>query len=121
MEFVVVYASEFHHKYGTIMVDIDPLTLIKKILLLCFLQHESAYSIFRQSYSYLFEKYTLVRTKTKRRMHRTLQSAHECHLKGKLTTAAVDQRIQSYLGILSHANQYELSQTIKNAYWLREP
>lgn len=31
----------------------------------------------------------------------------------------MDQRLQSYLGILSHANQHKLSQALKNAYWVR--
>lgn len=31
----------------------------------------------------------------------------------------MDQMLQSYLGILSHANQHILSQAIKNAYWVR--
>ena len=31
----------------------------------------------------------------------------------------MDQRLQSYLGILSHANQHTIFQAIKNAYWVR--
>lgn len=67
----------------------------------------------------LFERYTLMRTRTKQRMKRRLQAAHSDYLVGKIDVASLDQRIQSYLGILSHANQYTLSQAIKNAYGLR--
>ena len=68
----------------------------------------------------LFEKYTLVRTRTKQRMKKRLKEAYEYYLKGKTDKAQADQRLQSYLGILSHANQHTLSQAIKNAYWVRE-
>jgi hypothetical protein len=36
-----------------------------------------------------------------------------------IDTASLDQRVQSYLGILSHANQHALSLAIKNAYGIR--
>lgn len=68
----------------------------------------------------LFEKYTLMRTRTKQRMKKRLKETYECYLKGKMDTAQVDQRLQSYLGILSHANQHALSQALKNAYLVRE-
>jgi hypothetical protein len=31
----------------------------------------------------------------------------------------MDQQLQSYLGILSHANEYNLSVALKNGYWSR--
>jgi len=68
----------------------------------------------------LFEKYTLVRTRTKQRMKTRLKQGHECYLTGKMDAAQVDQRLQSYLGILSHAKQHTLSQALKNAYWVRD-
>ena len=37
----------------------------------------------------------------------------------EIDNVSLDQRLQSYLGILSHANQHTLSQAIKNAYWVR--
>ncbi len=45
----------------------------------------------------------------------------EIYLQGKIDEVSLDQRLQSYLGILSHANQYTLSQAVKNAYWARMP
>ena len=55
----------------------------------------------------------------KQRMKRRLRAAHADYLDGKMTDTSLDQRVQSYLGILSHANQHTLSQAIKNAYGLR--
>ena len=68
----------------------------------------------------LFADHTLVRTRTKQRMKKRLQDGHEWYLSGETTAAMFDQQIQSYLGILSHANQHNLSDAIKNAYWVRE-
>ncbi len=46
-------------------------------------------------------------------MKKRLKETYDCYLKGKMDTAQVDQRLQSYLGILSHANQHALSQVLK--------
>lgn len=67
----------------------------------------------------LFEKHVLLRTQSKQRMKRRLKEAYESFLIGKTAAAPMDQKLQSYLGILSHANQHRLSQAIKNAYWVR--
>lgn len=40
-------------------------------------------------------------------------------LKGTVDKMKIDQQSQSYLGILSHANQHDLSIGLKNAYWTR--
>jgi hypothetical protein len=67
----------------------------------------------------LFEKHVLMRTRSKQRMKRRLKEGYEKYLIGAVDAAPMDQRLQSYLGILSHANQHTLSQAIKNAYWVR--
>ncbi len=67
----------------------------------------------------LFPHHTLVRTRTKQRMKKRLFDAYGNFLDGEINSIQMDQRLQSYLGILSHANQYDLSQAIKNAYWVR--
>ncbi len=67
----------------------------------------------------LFERHILLRAQTKRRMKKRLKKAHEDYLRCKATADNLDQKIQSYLGILSHADQHTLSQTMKNAYWVR--
>ncbi len=67
----------------------------------------------------LFEKYVLMRTRSKQRLKRRLKEKYEKYLIGEMDAAPLDQVLQSYLGILSHANQHTLSQAIKNAYWIR--
>ncbi|MBS0615368.1 MAG: group II intron reverse transcriptase domain-containing protein [Verrucomicrobia bacterium] len=67
----------------------------------------------------LFSKYRLVRATTKRRIKKRLKETYEQYLEGKIDANFMDQRLQSYLGILSHANQHTLSQALKNAYWVR--
>ena len=52
-------------------------------------------------------------------MKKRLKKAYETYLQGKMDDVSLDQRLQSYLGILSHANQHILSQALKNAYWVR--
>ena len=69
----------------------------------------------------LFFKHTLVRTRTKQRMKKRLKEAYEIFLQGKIDGVSLDQRLQSYLRILSHANQHTLSQAVKNAFWVRNP
>jgi len=54
-------------------------------------------------------------------MKKRLKEAYEIFLQGKIDGVSLDQRLQSYLGILSHANQHTLSQAVKNAYWVRMP
>ena len=66
-----------------------------------------------------FPHHTLVRSRTKQRMKKRLKITFESLLEGEIEAAALDQQLQSYLGILTHADQYFLSQAIKNAYWVR--
>ncbi|HSW86667.1 MAG TPA: reverse transcriptase/maturase family protein [Rhabdochlamydiaceae bacterium] len=68
----------------------------------------------------LFEKYIVTRTRTKQRMKNRLKIMYEDYLVGKIDAALMDQKLQSYLGILSHANQHALSIALKNAYWVRK-
>ena len=67
----------------------------------------------------LFLKHRLLRTRTKRRMKRRLKERYVDYLSGRISQGQMDQSLQSYLGILAHANTYRLAQDLKNAYWLR--
>ena len=67
----------------------------------------------------LFLNHRLLRTRTKQRMQRRLKQNYSKYLDGKIEKTRIDQCLQSYLGILSHANQYELGTALKNAYWVR--
>ena len=50
-----------------------------------------------------------------------LAEAYENYFIGKINPTSMDQKLQSYLGILSHANQHDLSIALKNNYWIRAP
>lgn len=63
-----------------------------------------------------FLHHKLMRVSTKKRMLRRLHYAQELFFANKITPTSMDQRLQSYLGLLSHANQHNLSQAIKNAF-----
>ena len=67
----------------------------------------------------LFPKHQTLRIRTKKRLKRRLKKKHGYYLDGKISIRAMDQCLQSYLGILSHANQHDFSQALKNAYWVR--
>ncbi len=54
--------------------------------------------------------YILPRTKTKRRVF--------TKLKAKIGSESFNQSLQSYLGYLSHANSFRLTQRLKNQIWL---
>lgn len=64
---------------------------------------------YRQGIDFLgyvqFPRYRLLRTKTKRRMLK------------KLKQGVSEQSLQSYLGVLSHANHRKLSEEIKNSFY----
>ncbi|MBF5060019.1 hypothetical protein NEPTK9_001545 [Candidatus Neptunochlamydia vexilliferae] len=65
----------------------------------------------------VFLHHTLLRTKTKKRMFKKLNKKHEKFFKGQVSEESLHQSIHSYLGILSHADQHEVSQTVTNAFW----
>lgn len=59
-----------------------------------------------------FSRHRLLRTRTKK----WIKAAYVSYLKGTIDAQSMDQRLQSYVGILSHASQERLSQALKNAY-----
>lgn len=67
----------------------------------------------------LFLKHRLLRTRTRRRMQRRLRKKYADYLSQRIDRAEMDQSLQSYLGMLSHANAYRLAEGLKNAYWVR--
>jgi RNA-directed DNA polymerase len=69
----------------------------------------------------LFLHHRLLRTSTRRRMQRRLKTKYTAYLQQQIDPTHMDQSLQSYLGILSHANAYHLSQNLKNTYWIRAP
>ena len=62
----------------------------------------------------IFPKFIIPRTKTKKRMFRKIYKQITLYRKDQQNYESLNQMIQSYLGYLSHANAYQLSQDIKN-------
>ena len=67
----------------------------------------------------LFPHHTLVRHRTKQRMKRCLKQAFLLYEEGEVDPLYVDQRLQSTLGILSHAQEHTLSTALQNIYGVR--
>ena len=59
----------------------------------------------------------LLRTKTRQRIFRKLKKRVKEHREGVITEQILEQSLQSYLGVLSHANTYKLSNELKNQFW----
>lgn len=57
--------------------------------------------------------YRLLRTKTKKRMFLKFQNRKKEMLAGKRTGESLGQTVQSYLGMLQHANCYHLTRQLK--------
>lgn len=62
----------------------------------------------------VFPNFILPRTKTKRRIFRKFDKKIQMVKQGKESQESLNQTLQSYLGYLSHANSYKLSQRLKN-------
>lgn len=65
----------------------------------------------------LFPHHRLLRTKTKNRIFRKLRQRIAEHRNGSIGKETVEQSLQSYLGVLSHANAHNLSQELINNFW----
>lgn len=61
--------------------------------------------------------YRLLRNKTKRRMFRKLKERIVAYRNEIISEDSLSDSLQSYLGVLSHANAYHLTQDLKNQYW----
>ncbi len=65
----------------------------------------------------ILPRYRALRTRTKRRMFRKLQLRVTSFKAGTGSESSVESSLQSYLGVLSHANTYRLTEQLKNQYW----
>ena len=59
----------------------------------------------------------VLRTKTKQRMKRKLDERLDSFFEGEIDRYSMNQSLQSYLGVLSHADTHKLEQEIKNKYY----
>ncbi len=62
-------------------------------------------------------EHQVLRTKTKRRMQRKLSQRLDSYFTGEIDSESMNQTLQSYLGILSHADAFDLGQHIRNVYF----
>ena len=61
--------------------------------------------------------YRLLRTKTRQRIFKKLKKRIEEYKKGVANKQTLEQSLQSYLGVLSHADTYKISNELKNQFW----
>ena len=61
--------------------------------------------------------YRQLRTKTKKRILKKLCRRVREHKQGTIPYETVEQSLQSYLGVLSHADTYTFANDLKNQYW----
>ncbi len=65
--------------------------------------------------------YSVVRTKTKQRIFRRLRRRVTEFKQGIVDEQCVDQSLQPYRGVLSHANCYRVRQEMENQTWFLKP
>lgn len=61
--------------------------------------------------------YRLIRSKTKKRIFKRLKKRIVEYKTGKIEKQSLNQSVQSYLGVLCHANTRNLSQELLNRFW----
>lgn len=64
-------------------------------------------------------RHRVLRTTTKRRMKRKMGRRLSEYIAGEIDESSMNQTLQSYLGMLSHANCFELTNDIKNVFCWR--
>jgi hypothetical protein len=62
----------------------------------------------------ILPRHRLVRKRTKKRILRKFRKKVLLYKSGAISEKTLEQSLQSYLGILSHADAYEFSQFLKN-------
>lgn len=58
-----------------------------------------------------------LRTRTKRKIPKKIKEMVYSYKSGKISELTLFSSLQSYLGVMSHANAYKLSQEIQNKFW----
>ena len=65
----------------------------------------------------VFPHHILVRPKTRKRMIKKLKQKVDSYKRGLVSKDNLMQSLQSYLGVLSHADTYEFTESLKNNFW----
>lgn len=58
-----------------------------------------------------------LRTKTKRKIPKKLRQTVDRYKSGDISEVTMKSSLASYLGVLSHADTYEMSENIRNSFW----
>lgn len=58
-----------------------------------------------------------LRTKTKRKIPKKLRQNIALYRNGEISEISLKSSLASYLGVLSHADTYEMSESIRNMFW----
>ncbi len=66
----------------------------------------------------IFPHHLLLRAKTKKRIIRNLKLKVYNYKRGLISKNKLEQSIQSYFGVLSHANTHKLKEFLKNQIWI---
>lgn len=61
--------------------------------------------------------YRLVRIKTRKRIFRKLRERSTEYKAGKIDRRSLNQTLQSYLGVLTHASTHRLGEELQNEFW----
>ena len=64
-----------------------------------------------------FPYHRVLRTKTKQRMTRKLSQRLDTYFEGEIDDYSMNQSLQSYLGVMLHADTFKLEQHIRNVYF----
>lgn len=70
----------------------------------------------------IFPNFVVPRTKTKKRLFKKIYKKVQLYKANKISEETLNQSVQSYMGYLSHANTYKLTQQLKNqiVFWLND-
>jgi len=66
-----------------------------------------------------FTHHRLMRETSKQRMLRKISHAADLYQHDAIDETRMNATLQSYLGVLKHADAYRLSETLKNRYWIQ--
>ncbi len=58
-----------------------------------------------------------MRSKTKRRIPRKLRKSVQLYRRGEISETSLKSTLQSYMGVISHADAYMFGENLKNEFW----
>lgn len=115
-----VFISESENELRDLVPVIE--SFLTEFLCLHLHPHKVSIRKYRQGVDFLgyvlLPHHRVLRTKTKRRILRKLDQKLDLVRQDLCPAESFEQSLQSYLGVLSHANAHRLSQGIRNQYWI---